>query len=72
MHIPGPDGPPALPYDHIIGPEGGEGGEGDGGKFNHSRNSNVKTISFFYFQQAALAPADHQVCKKAFKQLNLT
>jgi hypothetical protein len=34
VHIPGPDGPPALPYDHITGPEGGEGGfggDGDGG-----------------------------------------
>lgn len=28
VHIPGPDGPPALPYDHVIGPEGGFGGEG--------------------------------------------
>lgn len=27
VHIPGPDGPPAPPYDHIGGPFGGEGKE---------------------------------------------
>lgn len=34
VHIPGPDGPPALPYLHVVGPEGGfgpDGGFGPGG-----------------------------------------
>lgn len=34
VHIPGPDGPPALPYDHLIGPEGGFGPNGGFGKKN--------------------------------------
>lgn len=25
VHIPGPDGPPALPYEHVIGPNGPNG-----------------------------------------------
>lgn len=28
VHIPGPDGPPALPYEHVIGPFGPDGPDG--------------------------------------------
>lgn len=33
VHIPGPDGPGAIPYDHVIGPNGGFGGNGPNGGF---------------------------------------
>lgn len=33
VHRPGPDGPPAVPYVHILGPNGGFGGFGPDGGF---------------------------------------
>lgn len=36
VHIPGPDGPGPVPYEHVVGPNGGFGPDGgfggDGGK----------------------------------------
>jgi hypothetical protein len=62
VHIPGPDGPPALPYDHIIGPEGGVGGfggVGDGGELGEMKKLVTSTMILIRFK-AALAQEDQE------------